>query len=146
MKTIETTEPLVISRLIKAPRERVFEAWTTPELAQWLCPGERRVVSSKVDPRVGGSYAIHLETDDGPVTFGGTYLEIHKPAQIVFSWNIGDCLPEYAGHVSQVTVDLVEEKGGTRLTLTHEGLPNAEVAGKHANGWNGSLDNLEKRV
>ncbi len=146
MNTIETTQPLVISRLIKAPRERVFEVWTTPELAQWICPGERRVVSSQVDLRVGGAYAIHLETDDGPVTFGGIYRKIQKPAQIVFTWVIGDCLPEYAGHQSQVTVDLAEEKGGTRLTLTHEGLPNAELAEKHGRGWNGSLDNLEKQV
>jgi uncharacterized protein YndB with AHSA1/START domain len=147
MKTIETTETLTITRLIKAPRERVFEVWTTPELAQWLCVGERRVITSKVDFRVGGEYNIHIETaDHGDVKFSGTYREINPPSRIVFTWNLGECFPEFSGQSTQVTVDLAEQKGGTLLTLTHEGLPTAEIRDKHEGGWNMSLDNLEKRV
>jgi uncharacterized protein YndB with AHSA1/START domain len=147
MKTIETTETLTLTRLIPAPRERVFEAWTTPELAQWICTGERRVITSKVDFRVGGGYNIHIETaEHGTAKFSGTYLEIKAPSRVVFTWNLGDCLPEFSGFPTQVTLDFAEQKGGTLLTLTHEGLPNAEVRDKHVSGWNASLDSLEKRV
>jgi uncharacterized protein YndB with AHSA1/START domain len=147
MNTLTSVEPLVIKRLIKAPRERVFAAWTTPELAQWCCPGERKVISSKVDFRVGGEYNIHVEIADyGDAKCSGIYREIKAPSKIVFTWGLGDCFPEFKGQSTQVTVDFEEQKGGTLLTLTHEGLPTSEVCEKHSEGWNGSLDNLEKLV
>ena len=146
MNAITTTEPLVIQRLIKAPRARVYAAWTTPELAQWICPGERRVVYAKVDARVGGEYNIHLEHKEGDVRFSGQYRTLKAPSQVVLTWTLGDCFPEFAGQESQITVDLAEQKDGTLVTLTHEGLPTEEIRGKHSQGWNGSLDNLEKLV
>jgi uncharacterized protein YndB with AHSA1/START domain len=147
MKTMETTEALTLSRLIQARRERVFEAWTTPELAQWIGTGQRRVITSKVDLRIGGAYQIEIETaDHGTLQFSGVYREIKAPSRVVFTWNLGSCFPEFSGQPTQVTVDLAEQKGGTLVTITHEGLPTAEVCDRHAGGWNVSLDNLEQRV
>ena len=147
MNALTTAETLTLTRLIKAPRARVFSAWTTPELAQWICGGERRVISAKVDFRVGGEYKIHLETaEHGEVKFAGTYREIKEPSKIVFTWTLGDCLPEFKDLATQVTVDFEEQEGGTLLTLTHAGLATDEIRGKHASGWNCSLDNLEKLV
>jgi uncharacterized protein YndB with AHSA1/START domain len=147
MNIIATTETLTISRLIKASRARVFAAWTTPELAQWLCTGERQVISAKVDFRVGGEYNIHLKTaNHGEHKFSGAYREIKEPSRIVFTWVLGDCDPEFKDHPTQVTVDFEEQKGGTLVTLTHEGLPTSEIREKHSGGWNYSLDNLEQLV
>ena len=64
---------------------------------------------------------------------------------MVFTWTLGDCVPGFEGHTSQVTVDLAEQKGGTLVTITHEGLPTAELRDKHSFGWNASLEGLEKR-
>ena len=54
--------------------------------------------------------------------------------------------PDWENVASVVTLDLVEKDGGTEVQITHEGLPSAESAGRHEDGWNGCLDNLERRV
>ena len=146
MNTTTVVEPLVISRLIKAPRSRVFTAWTTPEMAQWICSsGPRTVISAKFDLRVGGDYHIKINTaEHGDMECSGTYREIKPPSRVVFTWHLGNCMPEWKGLESQVTVEFSEHKDGTLLKLTHEGLPTAEVRDKHSGGWNVSLDNLEK--
>jgi len=142
--TIAPAETLVLTRLIKVPRARIFAAWTSPEIAQWICTGERQVIKAKVDPRVGGEYDIQIKTENGEHKFSGVYREVTPPSRVVFTWNLGDCMPEFKGVPTQVTVDLEEQKGGTLVTLTHEGLPTAEVRDKHSGGWNLSFDNLEK--
>ncbi len=147
MSTTTTAEILTLTRLIKAPRPRVFAAWTSPELAQWICMGPRKVITAKIDLRVGGEYRIKIATEEtGEHSFSGVYREINPPSRVAFTWNLGDCVPEYQGQESLVTIDLTEQKDGTLVTLTHEGLPTSEVREKHAFGWNGSLDGLEKLV
>jgi glutathione S-transferase len=48
------TFTLKVTRLISAPRERVFDAWTSAEeIARWFGPGDQVV---KLDLRVGGTY------------------------------------------------------------------------------------------
>jgi uncharacterized protein YndB with AHSA1/START domain len=142
-----TTEPLIITRLIKASRERVYTAWTTPEMAKWICTGEREIISANVDARVGGDYKIHVKSKDhGDVKFSGVFRELKSPSKVVLTWNLGDCFPDYAGQSTQITVDLTEQKGGTLVTLTHVDLPTDEIRDGHSRGWNGSLDNLEKLV
>lgn len=144
MNATETPELLTLSRFIKAPPARVFTAWTTPEMAQWICPGQRKVLLAEVDGRVGGKYHVKVNSEHcGEAELQGTFREIKPPSRIAFTWSLGDCFPEYQGRQTLVTIDLAEEKGGTRLTLTHEGLPTEEIRARHNEGWDGSLDNLE---
>ncbi len=47
----------VISRVIDAPRERVFKAWTDPaDLKKWWGPKGFTVLVTKVDLRPGGIF------------------------------------------------------------------------------------------
>jgi len=47
-----TAPKLKIKRLIKAPPERLFAAWTTPdEIVKWFGPETCRVTSAKIDLR-----------------------------------------------------------------------------------------------
>ena len=56
MSAVTADLPLTIKRMIPAPRERVFKAWTTPdELKQWHVGN---VVACEMDLRVGG--LIHI--------------------------------------------------------------------------------------
>lgn len=46
---------LTVSKLIRAPRSKVFAAWTTPEsMDRWFCPKDMKLVDSGGDVRVGG--------------------------------------------------------------------------------------------
>jgi len=48
---------IVLSRVIAAPRERVFQAWTDPkQIAQWFGPDGFKVESLECDIRIGGRW------------------------------------------------------------------------------------------
>ena len=145
-----TTQPvsLKVSRLIKAPRERVFAAWTTPaDVMHWLGSNNCKVVTAKIDPRVGGEYSFAVKSDDhGDTCVSGVFREVNPPSRLVFSWKIGGCTPSAAGIDTQVTVNLTEQQGGTMVQITHEGFPDTEVRDGHVRGWTDSLAKLEKLV
>ena len=137
---------LKVSRLIKAPRERVFAAWTKPDqIIKWMTPDPTQCLSARIDLRVGGEYCIQLKSDDGGETkVHGLYREVTPPARLVFTWTGMNCLPAMEGMSTEVTVDFIEQQGGTLVQITHEGFPDAEVRDRHVYGWTGSLENLEK--
>jgi glutathione S-transferase len=139
---------LKVSRLIKAPRPRVFAAWTNVnELAQWLGCGPRKILSATNDLRVGGEYKIETISEKyGEMNFAGQYREISPVSRIAFSWKGGNCNPDLKGIDTLVTVDLTEEKDGTLVQITHEGFPTTEIRDRHAEGWTASLEGLEKLV
>lgn len=152
--TAPPTNPHVhISRFIRAPRERVFAAWTEAEqMAQWKGPANFTCLEAKSDPRVGGSYRIVMRGTPPPrngetpqeitSTVTGEYLEVRPPELVRYTWN-----PTWApGEQSTVTLRLHEENGGTRLELVHEGFASVESANGHNHGWNGVLDKLEAYI
>src|ERR1700676_4821896 len=58
---------LTQTRVIRAPRTRIYEAWTNPEiLQQWFGPVGKHCPSASVDLRVGGAYRIEMASDDQP--------------------------------------------------------------------------------
>ena len=57
---------LVLERVIDAPRERVFEAWTKPEqMAQWFAPKPFQLVIHTMDFRPGGRFSMAMRGPDG---------------------------------------------------------------------------------
>ena len=56
---------IVITRVFAAPRTRVFEAWTTPQLvSRWLEPAGWTMPVCEIDLNVGGSYRFYLDDWD----------------------------------------------------------------------------------
>ena len=54
-----TSRELVLTRLIDAPREKLFRAWTEPELLkQWFVPKPWTISVAEVDVRPGGASLI----------------------------------------------------------------------------------------
>ena len=69
---------LTITRLIDAPREKLFRAWTDPALIpRWFCPPPWGVSEAKTDVRTGGSTLIVMRGPEGQeVPNRGVYLEV----------------------------------------------------------------------
>jgi len=134
---------LQIKRLIKAPRDRVYAAWTDPvQLKQWFGPEKVQTRDLIADARVGGKFRWDLTNPEGEkMTCLGEYRELLPGKKIVFTWD-GD--EDWENHTSVVTVELSDRDGGTELRLTHEKLPNEESRNGHTGGWNSALDKLEK--
>ena len=133
---------LSLRRRIAASPERVFEAWTNPQLiAQWWgCPETRAVSVAELDARVGGRFRVVVRTADGTLhEMRGTYGEVVPARRLVFTW-------ERAGEPDTlVTVTLRPDGDGTALMLTHEHFPDAPTRDLHEHGWTGSLGRLAAR-
>jgi uncharacterized protein YndB with AHSA1/START domain len=144
MKTQENIR-LEITRFIRAPRERVYAAWTDPaQLKQWFGPETVETRELLADTRIGGKFRWCLTNCDGEeMTLHGEYRELQPNRKIVFTWQWQDDA-DWEEHMSVVTVELFDHDGGTELRLTHEQLPSAESRDRHTEGWNSAVDKLEK--
>jgi len=147
MSTTTAKLPAVhVNRVIKVPRERVFEAWTTPsDILKWMGCGDSKALSADVDLRVGGKYQINMKSSEcGTMQVNGVYREIKSPSRLVFTWGWENSEPGAQRFETLVTVDLIDRSGSTEVKLTHEGFADAETRDKHDFGWNACLDKFEK--
>jgi len=149
---------LVITRLLDAPRELVWKAWTEPEhLMRWWGPKDFTAPACKIDLRVGGKYLFCMRSPEGQEFWSaGVYREIIEPERLVYTDQLADEKgnPVPASHYGMpgdwpeemlVTVTFEESDGKTRMTLRHVGLP-PEMGEMAEAGWNGSLDKLAEVV
>jgi len=107
---------IVIVREFAAPRQRVFDAHTRPELLRrWFGPHGWELVVCEIDLRVGGSwhYVMH-GPDDTTMVLRGRYLEVAPPNLLVMTETNADCHAR-ADHESVITIELT---GDTLLTHT----------------------------
>ena len=137
---MSTENSLVIKRTFAASAERVFAAWTQPELLkQWMGPGPVTVSEAEVDLSVGGAYQLVMNDPKGDTHIpSGSYEEIVPNEKLVFNWTWAN-----VEEVTRVTVELREiGDNETELTLTHTGFAEKEARDHHEEGWNGCLDKL----
>ena len=143
-KTAEKTS-LEIKRLINAPRNRVYAAWTNPkQLTEWFGPENVRTRDLVAETRVGGKFRWDLTNPEGEeMTVQGEYRDLQPGRKIVFTWQWEDD-ETWENHNSIVTVELSDAAGGTELRLLHEHLPSEESRDNHDDGWKSSLNKLDK--
>ena len=116
--TTPSDREISMVREFDAPRELVFQAYTTPELLKrWLGVHNNWVLAvCDIDLRPGGKYRYVWE---GPnrmaMGMGGTFKEVKAPERIVATEKFDDSW--YPGE-AESTVTLVEKNGKTTLTLT----------------------------
>ena len=78
---------LVLTRLINAPREKVYRAWTDPVLLkQWFAPKPYTTPVVEIDVRPGGSGLFVMRGPDGKdMPNRGVYLEVVPNERLVFT-------------------------------------------------------------
>ena len=136
---------VIVKKIVSADRERVFDAWTKPELMHHWYVGGPGKSNSTVDLKVGGRYTNEMLVEEATCSHGspgiksymhsGEYLEIVRPERLVFTWNS----PSVQN--TKVTVELREVSTGTEVTLTHELLSIKDCEG-HQKGWTFALEAL----
>lgn len=78
---------LILTRIINAPREKLFRAWTEPALMkQWFAPKPWTTPVVESDVRPGGTSLIVMRSPEGQdFPNPGIYLDVVKNERLVFT-------------------------------------------------------------
>ena len=136
---------LELTRVINAPRARVYEAWAQPrQMAHWFAPKPFQLIIHAMDFRPGGRFSMAMRGPDGSdFPFTGVYREMVPPEQL--SWT-GEFASGPADHISTVvTFEAHGQQTTVRARQTfHVMTPEIEHATQGARqGWTMTLDQLE---
>ncbi len=140
------TNNVQLHRVITAPPEKVYRAFTEPEaMASWLPPYGFVAKVHSMDVKVGGSYKMSFInfTTGNSHSFGGEYLEIKPNELIKYSDRFDD--PNLPGEMI-TTITLKAVSCGTEILATQEGIPAAIPVEMCYLGWQESLEKLKKLV
>ncbi len=113
--SLPSDREIVGSRIMDAPPELVFKAYTDPELIpRWWGPRRYTTTVDKMDVRPGGVWRfVHRAPDGGVYAFNGVFREIAPPTRLVYTFNYEGA----PGHEAVETVTFEEAEGGkTKMT------------------------------
>jgi uncharacterized protein YndB with AHSA1/START domain len=144
-------EAVVLERVFDAPIDLVWKMWTDPvSFKAWYGPAGATVPVAELDAWADGRRRVCMAVGPREMWFTGQHLEVTEPTRLVYTETIADehgdpippeslGMPPKTPGTTEVTVVLEEANGGTRVTLTHAGVPPESGA---ARGWNAAFDKL----
>lgn len=145
MATTAAVQEIVVTRLIDAPRELVFAAWTEREhVEKWWGPGGTTTHEWNAKP--GGVWRYSQPGPNGAqLPFKVEFIEIAKPTRLVYDFGTD---AENAPDPVRTTVTFDEQNGQTKVTLqlvfaTADAREQAMKYGA-VGGAKAALDNLAK--
>ena len=157
MDTRHSKDALVIEHRFDAPVELIWQMWTNPnQFRAWYGPEGASIPTAKMDVRVGGTRLVCMEvqTPNGPMQmwFAGEYLEVVENQRLVYTESMSDengvvkspadmGMPEGHPTTTEVRVEINADGDGTRMVLTHTGIPDDSPG---AAGWRMAIDKLAK--
>lgn len=152
-------QDLMIQRSFDAPTDLIWKMWTVPEhFAAWYGPAGATIPVATMDVRVGGNRLLCMEmtTPNGTMQmwFTGEYLEVVENRRLVYTDSMSDengtvlspeqmGMPEGHPTTTEVRVELEQIDSGTKMVLTHVGIP-ADSPG--AAGWAMAIDKLASHL
>ena len=143
---------LVLTRLIDAPRAKLFRAWTDPALLkQWFAPLPWTTPHAELEVRPGGANLVVMRGPDGrEVPNRGVYLEIVPNERLVFTDAYIKAWEPSQKPFMTVILTFSDEGGKTRYTArvrhwTAADRETHEKMGFHP-GWGQCADQLAALV
>jgi uncharacterized protein YndB with AHSA1/START domain len=139
---------LVLTRLIDAPREKLFRCWTDPNLLkQWFVPAPWTITRVETDLRPGGTSLVVMRSPEGEeFPNRGIYLEVVENERLVFTDAYISAWQPSEKPFFTAVVTFEDEGGKTRYTArarhwTVEDREAHEKMGFHE-GWGICADQL----
>lgn len=135
------------SRIIRANRQDVYDAWTKAEvLKKWYGPAGSVCTLAEIDARVGGIFRFACEIPDTAVPPGaprshlveGVYTEVVPGERLQLTRTVNGSTSEHG----LLTVSFRDVDGGTEVTVLHEKLE-SDLIHLYDAGWDGTLDKLD---
>ncbi|NOE35078.1 MULTISPECIES: SRPBCC domain-containing protein [unclassified Ruegeria] len=120
-------------------------AWISDgsRLLQWWGPERMHVPEHNLDfSRTGPWYSVMENGEGQRYKVSGHVTHVDPPKSVGFTWGWHDD-QDQRGNESHVTLSVAATSTGSRLTLDHKELADAEAAANHNQGWTSSLRKLE---
>lgn len=143
-------EDLVISRLVRAPRAKLWQAWSNPTLLkEWWCPKPWTTEVKAFDLRAGGAFHTFMQGPDGGTSDNpGIFLEVVPQSRLAFtSLLLPGWRPASPWMPFTAVITMADEGSGTRYVaqVMH---PTEAVRRQHEemgffDGWNTCIDQLD---
>jgi uncharacterized protein YndB with AHSA1/START domain len=140
---------VIITRIINAPRNVVFDAWVNSKHAdKWMGPTGYTTVTQSMDVRPGGTWRFTMSGPQGVFPSRVTYIEVVKPSRLVYMHGADQESDPDAFHVTVTFEDLGDK---THITMQSV-FPTAAARDKvvkefHAiEGGYQTLERLEQHV
>lgn len=130
-----------IERTFQAPIERVFDAWTNPEvMRRWFhCEPDWETPEAEADLRVGGQIRVLMRRPDGTqAAAAGQFTLIDRPHRLVMTWIFNDD----PSNEQLIELFFSESDGSTTVRLVNTGISTSERRDGQDWGWRGCLDEL----
>ncbi|MEV7234537.1 SRPBCC domain-containing protein [Streptomyces sp. NPDC051020] len=146
--TDSVREGIDITRIFDAPRERVFDAWTTPEhFAAWY-GGDAEVPLDRVsmDVRPGGTWSLVIVVPGTEMPFHGVYREVVAPERLVFTLKDATAPDDIEGEIVTVTFTDRGDKTTEMVFQQRGGNLTAEQYAAAEDGWEAFFDALANRL
>ncbi len=149
---------LVLERVVDAPVEAIWKAWTEPQhLIKWFCPRPYLVTKCEVDLRTGGIFRTDMKGPDMPESpCSGCILEVEKHKKFVWTSALGpgfrpQPVPENGPDLLFTGMILLEAQGNqTKYTALaihadEKSCKRHEEMGFHE-GWGVCLDQMIEEI
>ena len=142
-----------VSRIIRAPREAVYQAFLDRDaVAAWLPPETMSGQVHAFDPREGGEFGMSLtyqdprhspggKTSEDSDTFQGRFVELVPDEKIVWVVEFESQDPGFAGEM-RITWSLEDAEAGTEVTVLCENIPQGVRPEDNEMGSRSSLQKL----
>ena len=149
---VSSDRELMLTRIIDAPREKVYRAWTEPELLkQWFAPLPWTTSAAVVDVRPGGSSLIVMRSPEGQeFPNRGVYLEVVENERLVITDAYTEAWEPSERPFMTVVLTFEDEGGKTRYTarVRHWTVADREEHEKMGfyQGWGQCIDQLAALV
>ena len=151
--TNETSDrELVLTRLIDAPREKLYRAWTDATLLkQWFAPLPWTTPHAELDVRPGGASKIVMRSPEGnDMPCPGVFLEVVPNQRLVFTDAYTSAWQPSEKPFMTVILTFEDEGGKTRYTarVRHWTVADREAHEKMGfhQGWGQCADQLTALV
>lgn len=143
---------LVFHRIIEAPVEKVFQAWTDQELiVKWFTPAPWKTVSAELDVRPGGSWFVMMQSPDGTeMPNPGVYLQVVTNKRLVITDAYTEAWKPSAKPSTTIDLNFENLDGKTKYTaiVRHWTLEDKEAHEKMGfqQGWGKATDQMESLI
>ena len=129
---------ITVEKMVRAPIERVWEAYTTPaEILKWNAASDDwHTTKASVDLRAGGAFSSRMEAKDGSFgfDFAGTYTNV-IPRRLI----------EYAFGDRTAKVEFTQAAEGVNVAVSFDPESTHSIE-QQQSGWQAILNNFARHT